>query len=284
MNIKSLIKTLNGNQRLTRNAILHYLSLLYLATVNPYGSDAYLATKVTEKELLSFGLLAGSISDLNDVLAKEGLIKKLEEQSLSIYILGEKHVVDTLSGKRIAEAWYFDQPEVEIIEHGEKVRASKAKTYNEEINEIIDFYYWLYNKKYKTLPAIDYSKTRKALKNVFKQFPFEMVKACIPIYLDLEDEYLQNRHYPLSWLLYKLVDCQIQLQEKIAYYGMQNKQEEFFERYIEKIIKDKKLTDHEDWLAKKDGGIIAKEKRTSGQCNQKPEGGGQYQAGEAAKE
>ena len=270
MNLKGLLKTLNTNSKLTRNAITHYLSLLYLAINNPYPSDAYIATKVTSKELEKQGLLVGNISPLNDLLAKEGLIKRLEGQSRSVYILGEKHIVKTLSGKRVSEVWYFDSIENGEIKHKDKAVKSKAKTYNDEIKELMDFYWSLYHKKYEKTPVVDFPKTRLQLTNLFKQLSFREIKACLPIYMELDDDYLISNKYPLHIIAYRMDQCRNTLDEKIRYYEMIGKEDEFYKKYINKIIKDKKLTAHNEWLEKRDGGIIAKQNRGS---NTKLEGG-----------
>jgi hypothetical protein len=52
---------------------------------------------------------------------------------------------------------------------------------------------------------------------------------------------------------------------------MQNQLDEFYSRWISKVIEDKKLKDHEDYLIKRNGGIIAKQNRGN---NTKPSGSG----------
>lgn len=270
MNYSSLIKTLISNPKLTRNAVLHYLSLLYLVVDNPHPSGAYLATKVTSRELEEKGLSAGNVSPLNDILTKEGLIKRLEGQSRSVYILGEKHKIKTMAGEMTAEVWYFERANGEEIIRESKVKEVKAKTYNEEIKEFLDFYWDLFRKKYGTTPVVDFPKTRKQLKNLIKQMSFRVLKACLPVFMELEDDYLINKRYPIHLIFYRIDVCRDELQEKIIYYGMGGRENEFYEKYINKVIKDKKLNFHQDFLDKHDGGIIAKQNREQ---NPEPSGG-----------
>jgi hypothetical protein len=268
MNYESLLKILISNPKLTRNAILHYFSLLYLAINNPYPSSAYLATKTTSKELEEKGLLVGNISPLNDLLTKEGLIKRLEGQSRSVYILGEKHKIQTMAGEMVTNVWYFERANGEEIVHQIKEVKSRAKTYNTEFKEVLDFYWDLFKKKYGVTPVVDIPKTRKQLKNILKQTKFQVFKACIPIFMDLEDDYLDNHKYPIHLIGYRMNLCKEKLNDKIIYYGMVGREDEFCKKYIAKVIKDKKLTVHQAFLDKRDGGIIAKQNNR--QPNPKP--------------
>jgi len=268
MDYQGLLKILIQNPKLTRNAILHYLTLLYLVINNPYPSDAYLATKATSKELEEKGLSVGGISKLNNLLTKEGLIKRLEGQSRSVYILGEKHKIKTMAGEMITDVWYFEKANGEEIVHKAKEAKSKAKTYNEEIREILDFYWDLFREKYGTTPVVDIPKTRLQLKNVLKQLPFRTFKACLPVFMELEDDYLINKKYPIHLIAYKINICRDELQNKIIYYGMGGRESEFYEKYINKVIKDKKLIRHQKWLDKRDGGIIAKQNKAQNSKSQ----------------
>jgi len=268
MNQKNLLKVLNNNAKLTRPAIIHYLSLLCLAVSDPYPSDAYIATKVTSNELEKLGLLAGNVSPLNALLIKEGLIKRLEGQEQSVYILGEKHKVKTLAGDKVAQVWYFENGGEEI-KHDAKEKKSKAKTYNSEFKEILDFYWGLYEKKYGRKPLYSPS-VMQTTKKTLRQLPFRVVKACLIPYMELDDDYLENRKYPLEILGYKISKCRDELYDKMAYYEMTGKDDEFFEKYINKVIKDKKLTAHEEWLKDNNGGTIAKQNR---ERHPKPTGG-----------
>jgi len=272
MNIRLLLKTLNQNGKLTRNATNHYLALLYLAHVNPYPSESYIATEVTEKDLKAQNLLAGSINDMNEVLTAQGLIKLMDGTQKNVYILGEKHKIGTLSGDRIAEVWFFEQDDVEITEHEIKTKVSKKKTYNPEFAELDNFYVCLVRDRYKHAPVTDYPKTRKIIIELFKHYPYKFLKACVPIYLELEDEFWGTKEYPLYGLKYKLADCRNKLDEKIRYYGFIDKQDEFLEKHIDKVIADKKLIDHEKWLTEHDGGIIQRQNTGDGTGSEKRAG------------
>lgn len=258
---RQLLTTLINNPKLTRNAVLHYLSLLYLVVHNPHPSGAYLATKVTSKELEEKGLSVRNISGANNILTKEGLIKRLEGQSRSVYILGEKHKVQTMAGEMTTEVWYFEQTDGEEVVHEAKEAKSKAKTYNEEIREFLDFYWDLFRKKYGTTPVVDIPKTRLQLKNTMKQMSFRTLKACLPVFMELEDDYLINKKYPVHLISYRIDICRDELQDKVIYYGMGGRESEFYGKYINKVIKDKKLNIHKAFLDKRDGGIIEKQNK-----------------------
>lgn len=227
-------------KHLNKNTILAYLALYELCKVSPYFLKGYLATKISHLELSRLAQISKSqVTQACKALLKKGLIQKPKDR-LTIYILGERKTINTDLGPRNTEVWYYDQ-EVTPAEKEQIISfKSNAKDFNMAIKEIRDFYFQLYEAKFKEKPVANFPAIHKSLDNLLRQqFNPNLLKACILPFLELDDEWLKKRGYPLQNLPFKLNECRATVKHYFKFYNLT--EEQYYQKYINDIIKKYKI-------------------------------------------
>jgi len=173
-------------------------------------------------------------------------MKKTENNYKNIYILqtGDKVKINNKQCELFNNAIVGTNSELE----SKKINIQgRAYTFNREIEEIVDFYWCLYQAKMKERPILDMPKIRNSLKKLLVTPQHEefyttnilMVKSCINPFLELDDDFTRKRGYPLELLPYKLAECRTSIKENLGYF--KGTETEYYQDYINDVIRTHNL-------------------------------------------
>src|SRR3990167_6458455 len=103
--------------------------------------------------------------------------------------------------------------------------------------QILDSYHDIFLAKFKEKPIIIGGRDMKIIKDDllnYNDFTLDFVKACLLIYLDMEDEWLEENGFPLYVFPRNIHKCRNELKYKKKFY--KGTEEEFYKKYVEDTI------------------------------------------------
>ena len=103
--------------------------------------------------------------------------------------------------------------------------------------KILDFYHDIYLAKFKEKPIINGGRDMRALKEFFdyNDFSLDFLKVCVIMYLNIENDWLEDQGYPMWSFPDKVHQCRKELDYKYKYF--KGTQEQYYKKYVENNTK-----------------------------------------------
>lgn len=109
---------------------------------------------------------------------------------------------------------------------------SSTKQSGATAKKILDFYHDIYVGKFKEKPIINGGRDMRALKEFFdyNDFSLDFFKACVILYLNLDNDWLEEQGYPMWSFPDRVHQCRKELDYKYKHF--KGTREEYYKKYI----------------------------------------------------
>lgn len=258
MSTEDLMNMFQRNKKLTASSVMMYLILLALCDTKPYRLEGYIATKINSKRLEEKYLIKNPSSQVKRL--KQANLIQVPKEHIGVFVLGERKTVETNFGTKTTSVYYFEEPQVletkklthkEVKEKDETIKKNIEKSELEkDVIDVTDFYAAFYRFKLRKQPTWEIFRDKATLRHLFGLgFSVNVLKTCVIIYLNLDDEYIRERDYPLSLMQYRIKECQSRIAKNMEKYGTITE-----EMYCEKLVLE--MTDKYELEKYKDKNIL----------------------------